>query len=241
MENLKKIEQYLRGELEEDDLWEFKRALETDPQLASDLRSYIELKKMMVQTKKIDMMEKLQTIHENEQKKRRFLGLPVYSAVAAALLLLAAVGGGILIMQSGNQQQKLFEQYYTSESGSFALRSGNSTIDQPVMQGLQFYESGDYTSAVKMFNMSSENLMSKLYRGLSFVELADYNSAILDFQAIIDHNDNLFVDQANWYLALCYLRTNQSDKANEQLNNISSGRSIYKTKAQKILKELEDK
>ena len=29
MENLKKIEQYLRGELEEDDLWEFKRELET--------------------------------------------------------------------------------------------------------------------------------------------------------------------------------------------------------------------
>jgi len=241
MENLRKIEQYLRGELDEDDLWEFKKALETDPQLANDLQAYSELKRMMSQTKKIDMMEKLQKIHESEQKKGKFFGLPVYSAVAAALLLLATVGGGILFMQSGNQQQKLFDKYYTSESGAFGLRSGNSTIDQPVMQGLQFYELGDYTAAVNMFNLSTENLMAKLYRGLSYIELAKYDQAIIDFQAIIDHNDNLFVDQAHWYLALSYLKTKQSEEAVEQLNTISSGRSIYKTKAQKILKELENK
>lgn len=241
MENLRKIEMYLKGELEEDDLWEFKRALETDPQLAHDLHAYIELKRVMVQTKKIDLMQKLDDIRKSETKKTRFLGLPVYSAIAAALLLLATIGGGILLNYSGNQHQQLFEQYYAAESGSFGLRSDNSTIEQTVAQGLKSYEEGDFKNAIDAFNKAPDNLMGKLYRGLSMIELGKYDLAIGDFESIINHNDNLFVDQAHWYLALTYLKLDQTDKAEEQFSLIAADRSVYRTKAQKILQDLKNK
>ncbi len=241
MKNLENIERYLNGELEEDDLWEFKKALDNDPQLKADVRALKELKKVMSQTKKVEIMEKMFTIHQNEQKKKRFLGIPAYGAAAASFLVMAAIGGGLLYLQSGNKHEKLFKQYYTTESGSFGLRSGNANIDQPVMQGLQFYELGKYESAIELFNKTPDNLLGKLYRGLSYIELEEFGPAIKDFTEIIDQQGNLFIDQAQWYLALTYLKTKDVSKAKTLLTSIAADRGVYKTKAQKILNELENK
>lgn len=241
MKNLEQIERYLNGDLEENDLWEFRKALETDPQLQEEVRAFSELKKVMSQTKKIEIMEKMFNIHQNNQKRKYFLGFPLYRAAAAGLLLLATVGGGFFYFQSGRMNDKLFNEYYVTESGSFGLRSGNSTMDQPIMQGLQFYELGNYEEAIALFDKTPENLLGKLYRGLSYIELEKYKLAIIDFNEIMDQPGNLFVDQAQWYLALTYLKTNNLDEAKKNLTTIAADRGVYKTKAQKILLEMENK
>lgn len=241
MKNLENIERYLNGELEEDDLWEFRKALETDPQLRSDTRALKELKKVMSQTKKLEIMEKMLTMHQNEQKKKRFFGLPAYGAAAASFLVMAAIGGGLFYLQSSNMHEKLFDQYYATESGAFGLRSGNANIDQPVMQGLQFYELGNYEAAVELFNKTPDNLLGTLYRGLSYIEMEEFDSAIKDFKQIIDQKGNLFIDQAQWYLALTYIKTKDVSEAKILLTSIASDRGVYKTKAQKLLNELENK
>ena len=50
--------------------------------------------------------------------------------------------------------------------------------------------------------------------------------------------DNLFVEQADWYLGLIYLMNNQKSKAIDQFNKISNSDSFYSDQAIDILKYL---
>lgn len=241
MENLEKIEKYLKGELDDDDLWEFKKSLHNYPQLALEVEAMRDMDVLQSQSLKIDVMDKLQAIHARKNRAQRFLGLPVRNAVAAALLILATIGGGLLLTQQGRHNQQLFEQYYSLESGAFGLRSGNTTLEKSLEQGLQFYELGDYKSAISLFDLSPDNLMARLYKGISYMELGQFDKASNEFSVILSDNDNLFLDQARWYLALSCLKTGNIADAKSHLAVIASDRSVYKTRAQKLINELENK
>ena len=62
--------------------------------------------------------------------------------------------------------------------------------------------------------------------------------AKLSFTTVIDDNNNLFIETARWYLALCYVKTNDTDKAIVQLTAIKEDGGIYSKDAGKILRKL---
>ncbi|MDO8896478.1 MAG: tetratricopeptide repeat protein, partial [Bacteroidales bacterium] len=226
MKNLEKIEKYVNGELEESDLWEFKKALETDVLLKNELRQYQEVMELAQNKEKQNLMALLNEIHqENEvSTKKLFLNRHKVSLIAASILLLFAVGGSLFLMLNRNSQEELFASYYSAESASFNVRSASAGMDQPVMQGMQFYELQDYNTALDMFSKVPDNIMGRLYSGLSHIELGEFDKAINDFKFVIKHNDNLFIDQAEWYLALCYLKTNQTKEATKYFEKIAGDR-----------------
>jgi pentatricopeptide repeat protein len=55
---------------------------------------------------------------------------------------------------------------------------------------------------------------------------------------VIDDKNNLYIDQAQWYLALCYLNTNETDKAKQLFKLIVKEGGIYKDDAKKIIRGL---
>ena len=57
--------------------------------------------------------------------------------------------------------------------------------------------------------------------------------------SIITNNDNLFIEQAKWYLGMCYLKTENTDKAEDVFNEIVKEESYYKDVAVKVLKDLD--
>ena len=57
-------------------------------------------------------------------------------------------------------------------------------------------------------------------------------------KTIIEDNDNLFVDQAEWYLGLCYLKLNDTEKAIIQFSKISQSNSTYKIRSEEIIKNI---
>jgi tetratricopeptide (TPR) repeat protein len=240
MKNLEKIEKFVHGELEESDLWEFKKALENDVVLREELQQYQALLELTKNKEKLNLMSMMNEIHKENKNNGKKFSLSSYkvSLIAASLLLLFAVGGSLFLMQNKGTQKELFAKYYSTESASFNVRSANASMEQPVMQGMQFYELQDYSTALEMFNKTPENIMGRLYSGLSHIELGEFSMAIIDFKFVINQNDNLFIDQAEWYLALCYLKTNQTKEAVKYLEKIAGDRGFFKTKAQKLLEEL---
>lgn len=245
MKNLEKIEKFVKGGLEEGELWEFKTSLETNAVLAKELNAYQVIQDSIGNTKKHQLMDTLGEIHatHNEQTNRKglFMRSPRIYAAAASIIILIAAGISLLWMQSDQSATVLFDQYFVAESASFNVRSASSSIEQPVLQGMQYYELHDYDAALEMFNKAPNNLMGKLYGGLSLMELGDFDKASTKFEYIIEHNDNLFIDQAQWYLGLCYLRTDKQKQAVEAFTKIAEQSGVYKTKAQKILHELSQK
>ena len=108
---------------------------------------------------------------------------------------------------------------------------------------LEFYNAHDYKNAAILFNKVVESnpkdMQSTLLNGISNFENKEYPEAKQSFGSVIDDNNNLYIDQAEWYLALCYLNTDENDKARQLLETIKKEEGIYKNDAKKILRRIE--
>ena len=90
---------------------------------------------------------------------------------------------------------------------------------------LEFYNTNDYANAALFFSKVVESnpkdMQSVLLNGVSNFEDQKYPEAKLSFATVIDDNNNLFIETAKWYLALCYIKTNDTDKAISQFTAIT--------------------
>ncbi|MBS4056615.1 MAG: tetratricopeptide repeat protein [Bacteroidales bacterium] len=243
MKNYDKLYRYVHGELDESELWEFKKSLETDVELIKEYNEFMAMHQTIGQHDKFSLLNHLNMIHQENKKKgiQRFLADYRVVAAAASIILILAVGGLMISNYYGQQSNnQLYAAYFTHENSMFSLRSTGSNIEQPVIQGIQYYEMQNFDAAVEMFEKAPDNLLGKLYGGLSFMELNEFEKAKESFNFIIQHNDNLFIDQSEWYLGLCNLKTNHTKDAITILEKIAKENSVYKTKAQKLLKELKN-
>jgi tetratricopeptide (TPR) repeat protein len=243
MKHFDLIYKFVHGELEESELWEFRKRLSSDPILARELKQFEQIIQTNKQVEKLDVLDSLNSIHQrNEQSVIKTLFIGYYKVAAAAAILILMTFATFWFIQSKihDANSQLYAAYFSHENSMFTVRSSTANMELPVIQGIQYYELKDFSSAVEMFEKAPSNLLAKLYGGLSYMELDEFDKAINQFQQIIHHNDNLFIDQSEWYLGLCYLKTNKLNEARLLFEKISLDNSIYKTKAQKLLKEMKN-
>ena len=77
-----------------------------------------------------------------------------------------------------------------------------------------------------------------LYAGISLMETNNFSEAKKSFQTIINNNDIYYIQQAEWYLGLCYLKAGKTKKAKKQFRKIVSCQGFYENKAKEILNKL---
>jgi tetratricopeptide (TPR) repeat protein len=243
MKNFEKITNYLKGELKDGDLWEFRKALEVDAELAADYKLYTQAHAQLENKHKNKLHNTLNSIHKDAQRKGIVRSLGVYrlAGIAAAMALLIGFGTLMFNMFGTSSTQQLYAAYFQQEKSVLNVRSAGLNMEQTVMQGMQYYEMNKFEIAIAMFDMEPGNLLGKLYSGISYMELNDFEKAMGYFNFIIQHKDNLFIDQSEWYLSLCYLKTNRMEEASRLLDKIANERGVFKTKAQMLLNELKNK
>ena len=95
---------------------------------------------------------------------------------------------------------------------------------------------GKYKEALALFSKADHNMTVKFYSGISYLEVNELEDAEASFQAVIDNKDNLFIEQAEWYLALCYLKMNMNKDAKILFTEIANSDGFFNNKAQEILK-----
>ena len=79
---------------------------------------------------------------------------------------------------------------------------------------------------------------STMLYGVSNFEDKNYPVAKQSFTSIVVNNDNYYIEDAQWYLALCYIQTNEQSKAVDQLIIIRNSNSIYSNDARKVLRRI---
>jgi len=107
------------------------------------------------------------------------------------------------------------------------------------------YNDGQYLIALLYFRVYLSQKKSsasvELAKGNCEFQLGKIDEAILTFQSILKNTsywlDNPNRATANWYLALCYLKKDQSEKAKNALNQVSV-ESDFCEKAEELLKQL---
>jgi tetratricopeptide (TPR) repeat protein len=239
------IERYIAGEMGEDEKLWFGKELENNENLRKeiDLRKKTDL--VLKNREMITLRNKLSEIEKRRKDADVTISKPVrpvYLRYAALITALAVIGSVIFFTGQNTGSDEVIGRIYKGYEPPASQRSGQSAANADFTLALEFYNTNDYENAARFFSKVVESnpkdMQSVLLKGVSNFEDQKYPEAKISFTTVIDDNNNLYIETARWYLALCYIKTNEKEKAVSQLQSITNDNGIYSKDARKILRKL---
>jgi hypothetical protein len=242
------LQKYLDKELSESELDRFEQDLKASPELLVDLELYKEVDEAIADTEVVDFRAQLTDLRDETRRTdsgRRVFRFtrPWHYAASAALALLVAIGLATVLGRPLSNAD-LFVKYMKPYELVLTNRSVNNAHIQYLMNIAQeHYNNGNFARASEMFdeilNLNDQMMEAEFYKGAANMGNQLYVDASKSFTKVIEHNDNAYVQKAEWYLAGCLLALDQTDRARRQLALIAnSSNHFYKEDAAKILKRM---
>ncbi len=135
----------------------------------------------------------------------------------------------------------IFKKYYQQENYLTKTRGTNDFYKAFIA----FYHK-DYSQSSnifkKIYTNDTTNTTALFYYGLSNVENGNNIEAIKAFEYIINHGDNLYIEQSEWCIALCYVKMEQYEKATFKLKEIAlDSNNFYYNQAFDVLVDIKKK
>jgi len=246
--NIEEIENYLYNDLSEDDLIAFEAQILNNQELATEINLIRNIDQALQENDVMQLRNKLQgiagQINNEKQTERSFIGRfsarkVIVSTVAASLIMLLSITG---LVSRNDSSQELYSKYHQTYQTTGITRAAASDDSQTLKNALQKLENKEYNQAILMFNkLTSEennNMVGHFYAGVALQETGKYKHAISEFNTVITHKDNLFVEQAQWFIGLCYVKTEDNTNAYKQFKDIAEKQGFYQEKAAAILRKL---
>ncbi len=237
------IEKYLGGEMDSaEELW-FRKEIEGSDELRNEIELREKTEKFLKDQPIIDLRRKLASIESNRVKKVSGTIKAEWKSIlryAAAACLLIAAGIFAFFIDYHQDSDLIIKKYYKPYEVTSASRTGLSETSRDYDLAIDFYNNHDYKNAAihlgKVVIDEPGNMHSALLNGVAGFENGDYEEAKRSLQMVIKDNNNLYIDHARWYLALCYVKTNEYNSAVELLVASRDSGSIYRKKAGHILR-----
>jgi hypothetical protein len=248
---LELIDEKLSGELMGEELEDFEKDLQDDPDLMAEFELHAEIDEAIQESEVIELRKKLDLVHDLTQNKKqpgllRTILRHKLSRIAAAsfvvLLIITSLSLYLLRPDGNMSNDNLFKIYYQPDAA--LIIRGTDSQNASLIQAFQMYENKEYVSALDLFaqvlESDGDNIPVHFYSGISNIELGQYRNALAPFNFIMEHKQNLYIERAEWYAALCYLKLNDNEHAVELFRKISHSSSFNKDKAHEILKSIQD-
>jgi hypothetical protein len=245
---IEEIEGYIYNELPEDEMASFEAELSQNKTLAEEIELIRNIDMALRESEVMQLRNNLHNIAgqiaAEKQTELSFITRfkarkVIISSVAASLILLLGITG-ILTRQAS--QDKLYQKFYTAYQGPGINRSANEAADPTFIKAQQKLEKQDFEAAISLFrevtSRNQNNMVAHFYTGAALQETGKYQNAIDEFNQVILNKDNLFTEQAQWYIGLCFLQTNENKKAYKQFKKLAENQGFYQTKAQAILRKM---
>lgn len=238
------IERFLAGEMNEAEKEWFRNELGKNERLRQEITlrqltdSALKNHDVLLFRNKLTAMG-MKKVAETPSKKGRKHKTLTRAAIFAGLILCGTLA---FLNTRTMSTDEIFDQYYKTYDVTTPLRSDNNTDNADYSTALEYFNIKDYRSAAHYFSkvLSSDPryMESVMMVGVSKFEEENYPEAKLSFTKVIDDRDNLFFEDAQWYLALCYIKTSEKEKAIKSLTYIKDSGSIYSSNAGKILRKM---
>ncbi|MFP4488904.1 MAG: tetratricopeptide repeat protein [Bacteroidales bacterium] len=236
------IERYLDGKMENAEKKWFEAELEGNPGLQKELELRKKVNKYTANQEAIAFRQTLMNA-ETRHRKAAAAGigkakkLVRYAAIFAGLMLLGSAG----LYLTGDIGNTDYADKYSPEYTPLSLsRSLSADMDEAYMKATDLYQAGDYSEAIRWFNMIvDEDMQLEYMKGTSHMHIEQYTEAIGSFNKVVEDNDNLFIEDAKFYLGICYLQTGQDNKARPVLEGISGSDSRHSRDARRLLRKID--
>lgn len=170
-----------------------------------------------------------------------------FNYVAAAVVLLVLTGAAAVYWQHTRYDRLYASVFSAPKAGEvIALRSENGVqgvADQDLQQALNHYDACDFAEASPFFDTylkrHPDDFQAGLYAGIASLSGGYPEKAIEQLTAVSINDPKLF-DEANWYLALAFLKQKNLTEAKAILENLSQqAEPIFAGKAKGVLERLE--
>jgi len=242
------LQKYLDNELSEKELTRFEQELNASPELLVDLNLYKEVDEAIADTEVLDFRAQLTDLREetrrSETGKRVFrFTRPWHYAASAALALLVAIGLATVLGRPLSNSD-LFAKYMKPYELVLTNRSVDNEVTTYWMNKAQeHFLNREFEGAIDCFDevleINSNKMEADFYMGVSYMEIDQHQEASESFVRVIAHDDNLYIQKAEWFLAGCLLAMDETEHARRKLAKIaSSSNHYYNDKAAKILKRM---
>lgn len=241
------IEKYLEGKLQGADYQEFKSRLAEDEEFNQSLMEMETMVSGIRYTGRQKVIQELKRLESGlpqpgQPAETKVLPIRRFKTwAAAAAILLIAVTAMWLVTRGPVDQQELFISYYQPYPNLElpTTRSNESPISLKE-QAYLAYDLGQYEQAVKYFdNLSGErNDIDDFYWALSNMSNQQPEAAESLLKAYLEKGDSSMRGQAQWYLALAYLKQGKTNESQDLLTLIVETQSHNFKKASTLLEEL---
>ena len=242
------LQKYLDNELSDRELARFEQELNARPDLLVEMDLYKEVDEAIADTDVLDFRAQLSDLREETRRsdtgRRVFrFSRPWHYAASAAIALLVAIGLATVLGRPLSNSD-LFVKYMKPYELVLTNRSMEDNVIKVTMNNAEVaYLKGDYEMAAFWYNEVMERNQEKIEAefgiGVSNMGMDNFAIASESFGKVIEHNDNLFIQKAQFYQAGCLLAMNETDRARRQLAMIANEtHHFYKQDAEKILKRM---
>lgn len=245
------IEDYLSDELNDSSKLRFDNELMNNDSLAEDVKLFHEINESLCEKDVMKLRADLQRIRresiepENQQKRGMFFFKrkhTIWYVAAASIILL--LGINVIFRGHTYTNPELYKEFYQPVKSDFgATRSETKSEDSRLNQAMAMMSSKEYDRALALFSdfpaNESQNAVGNFYSGAIYQAKGEYSNAVQSFTKVLSQGDNLFIEQSEWYLGLCYLNLNQREKAILQFRKISGEKGYYQRQSMALLKKLE--
>lgn len=237
------IENYLNGSAgKAEETW-LLGEMHDNPDLAREVELRRRTNQIMADRSIIQLRDKLNAI----EIKRRSTGTLRRTAVkvskyAATIAVIALISAALYFPLRQSSSTQLYNKYYTQYVSPGSVRSVSALNNTLMINALESYQAHEYEKAIvyleQVLSTEQNNMESVFMHGMANMEIKNYPAASGSFTKVLQQNDNLYLEDAAWYLGLCYMMTGETDKAVRQFDLIAASRSRYSKEARKLAKKL---
>lgn len=219
-----KLLQYLDGELPESDKADLEQQLAANKTLRDELEN---LKLAREAVRSYGLKQEVAAVHQQMMKEMQ---TPVREINSTRRLVRysMSVAAGLLIIFMGItaynyfslSADKLFKENYQSYDLN-TVRDGDTAEISTIEKA---YREKKYEAVVAIINGAPSAIKEDFLKALSYTELGNNEKAISSFKQVIAKNKaagtEVLMDEAEYYLALTYIRNREYDHALDLLNKI---------------------
>lgn len=236
---------YIFGQMDDAECKQFEDELNNNPELQNVYKLHLEINKYIDDHEaKVVKDRIIEAENHYFSKNPRKIQLTWFYRAAIFILLLTSVG--IIYWLSRDKSPvnsgELYSQFYEPYDITIDYRSDINLLSDTFRIALEAYDNKAYQQALPMFEFfidsNEEGSSAHFFAGICSMEMGQFERAINHFQELLKHHNMMFQQQASWYLALCYLKTNQKTHSKRLLNQISKDYKFKKKEAGDLLDKL---
>lgn len=235
MENLNaSIEQFLNGELQENEIVEMEEKIKTDKAFAAEVAFYIVAKdaaKRAAQEKR--KAEWFKTYKEKEATPKRINYVTLTGSFAAAASLVFVLFQFLINIDA--QSPKEYAANYIENKMSVLPQQMGSTEDS-LSTAIAYFNEGKIAEAKLIFEALPQKDTVLEYQGILALKQKNYGNALMLFEKLEKSNESL-INKGGFYKSITLLQLDRKEEAKVVLNKLANDPDAFgNAEAKELLK-----